>query len=224
MSLRPIKYLTPVLQPLYRRYLSRTRRARYKNIHILVRPGVFHPGLFISTKLLIKFISQFDLQGKTLLELGAGSGLISLFAASKGAVVTASDINPVAIQNIRDNAKMNGKDLTVIESDLFEKIPNSTFDFIIIAPPYYPKDPRDYAEMAWYCGKNFEYYDRLFQQLPPYYHDLTQVLMILSEDCNIPRIKEIGVVYGFRFDLLMSKRKMFEWNYIFNICRTGRSR
>ena len=219
MSIRILKYLTPVLQPVYRRYLSRTRPFRFKNIRILVRPGVFYPGFIISTKLFLRFIEQLDLQDRTLLELGAGSGVISLLAASKGAMVTASDINPVAVQNIRENVVMNRSALIVIESDLFERIPRSVFDFIVIAPPYYPKDPRDYGEMAWFCGSNFDFFERLFQQLPGFYHASTQVLMILSEDCNISRIKEIGANYGFEFDLLKSKRKLGEWNYIFSLRR-----
>ena len=219
MSIRLLKYLTPVLQPVYRKYLSRTRPYRYKNIHVLVRPGVFSPGFIFSSKLFLQFIDQLDLSGKTLLELGAGSGIISVFAALKGAFVTASDINPMAIRNIRENAVMNNVQVTVIESDLFESIPQSAFDFIIIAPPYYPKDPLDYGEMAWFCGSNFEYFERLFQQLPGFYHASVQILMILSEDCNISKIKEIGAKYGFEFCLQHRKRKMGEWNYIFILCR-----
>lgn len=223
MSFKILKYLAPVLQPLYRKYVSRTRPFRYKNIRILVKPGVFYPGFIISTKLFLQYIGQLDLSGKTLLELGAGSGIISLYAASKGATVTASDINPVSVQNIRENAAMNKSKLTVIESDLFENIPGSAFDFIIIAPPYYPEDPADYAEMAWYCGKNFEYYEKLFRQLTGYCHDKTTVLMILSDDCNIKSIQDIGYRNGFGFSLAHKKRKMGEWNFIYQISKSAQS-
>lgn len=219
MSFKILKYLTPILQPLYRKYVSTTRPFRYRNIHILVKPGVFYPGFIISTKFFLQYIGKLDLREKTLLELGAGSGIISLFAASKGAVVTASDINPVSVQNIRENALMNKVEVTVIESDLFEKIPQSNFDYIIIAPPYYPKDPADYAEMAWYCGSNYDYYERLFRQLPGYYYDQTTVLMILSDDCNIQKIQEIGEMNGFFFSLSEQKRKLGEWNYIYRISK-----
>jgi release factor glutamine methyltransferase len=219
MSFKILKYMAPILQPLYRKYVSTTRPFRYKNIHILVQPGVFYPGFIISTKFFLEHIGRIDLGGKTLLELGAGSGIISLLAASKGAMVTASDINPASVQNIRKNALLNKAELRVIESDLFENIPGSDFDFIIIAPPYYPRDPVDYAERAWYCGSNFEYYERLFQQLPGFYHHQTQVLMILSDDCNIQKIQEIGERNGFGFSLVEQKRKLGEWNFIYRISR-----
>jgi release factor glutamine methyltransferase len=41
---------------------------------------------------------QFPLKNKHVLELGAGSGLIAIKAAKEGALVTATDINPVAIE------------------------------------------------------------------------------------------------------------------------------
>lgn len=220
MSFKILKYMSPVLQPLYRKYVSTTRPFRYKNIHILVKPGVFYPGFIISTKFFLQYIGRLDLREKTLLELGAGSGIISLFAASKGAIVTASDINPVSVQNIRENALMNNAEVAVIESDLFEKIPKSTFDYIIIAPPYYPKNPANYAEMAWYCGSNFDYYERLFRQLPAYYHENSCILMILSDDCNIRKIQEIGEMNGLEFSLLHRRRKLGEWNFIYRIIRS----
>jgi release factor glutamine methyltransferase len=184
---------------------------------VLVRPGVFFPGFIISTKLFLQFISNLDLSGRNLLELGAGSGIISVFAASKGAIVTASDINPAAVKNIKENAESNNVKMKVIESDLFKAIPASSFDYIIITPPYFPKDPLNYAEMAWYCGRNFEYFESLFMQMQDFYHPSAFVLMILSEDCNILRIKEIGKKFGFEFRLVQQKRKLGKWNCIFRI-------
>jgi len=214
-----LKLLTPVLQPLYRQYLSRARSCRYKDVRVVVSPGVFFPGFIFSTKIFLQFIEGLDLNGKRFLELGAGSGLISIFAARKGAVVTASDINPLSVENIRENAARNDAAVTVIESDLFEGILLQAFDFIIIAPPYYPKDPADYREMAWFCGAHFEFFERLFRQLPVFFHDSSQVLMILSEDCDISAIRAVASRYGFEFHLLLRKRKLGEWNFIFRIGR-----
>jgi release factor glutamine methyltransferase len=222
MSIRIIKYLTPLLQPLYRKYLSRPRSYRFRNILVWVSPGVFFPGFIFSTKIFLKYIEHLDIAGKRFLEIGAGSGIISVLAARKKALVTATDINPAAVQDIRDNAVLNKVELTVIESDLFEKIPKSAFDFIIIVPPYYPKDPGDYREMAWFCGKNFEFFEKLFRQLPEFYSDDAQVLMILSEDCDISRIRDIGASNGLGFHLLYQKRKLGEWNYIYSISMNDR--
>src|SRR5205085_2367128 len=85
-------------KPALRRYLSRERVYRYEGISLQIHPEVFHPGFFFSTKLLLRYLLQLPLHQRSLLELGAGSGLISFAAARAGADVTASDINPVAVQ------------------------------------------------------------------------------------------------------------------------------
>jgi release factor glutamine methyltransferase len=215
MSTRILKLMTPVLQPLYRLYFSRTRPFRYESIHIRVYPGVFFPGYTFSTKILLKYLHNLDLAGKTFLELGAGSGIISLVAASRGAIVTATDINPESVRNILDNARMNNLELNVRLSDMFGNISETSFDYIVIAPPYYPKDPASYQDMAWYCGRNYEYFEKLFSQLHCMYNDNCTILMILSEDCDISAIKTRAARYGFEFVQVLKKKKLGEWNYIF---------
>src|SRR5215211_7730752 len=92
-----VKYLVAnTYKPLLVKYLSRNRQYSSHGIHLEIAPQVFHPGFFFSTKLLMRSLS--NLQNKTLLELGAGSGLISMHAERQGAIATASDINAVAIE------------------------------------------------------------------------------------------------------------------------------
>src|SRR3954453_9204859 len=103
-----IKHLAErTYRPLLVKYLSKTKRYGYNGIKLTIPPEVFHPGFFFSTKLLLSYIDQFFLKQKSFLELGAGSGLISIFAAKKSAVVTATDINPVAVECVKKNADDN---------------------------------------------------------------------------------------------------------------------
>jgi release factor glutamine methyltransferase len=214
---RFLKILTPVLQGLLKWYLRKPRPYRHKEIHIIVNPGVFYPRFVFSTKILLEFLDEKDLKGKKFLELGAGCGIISLLAAGKGAEVTASDINPAAIENIKQNAVRNHLELNVIESNLFMKIMERNFDMIVIAPPYYPKMPRNFSEMAWFCGEDFDYFTRLFTQLTPYASSSCEIIMILSEDCDIMKIKEIAGNNGLELLLEKQVKRMGEWNYIFRI-------
>src|SRR5690242_9706920 len=103
-------------KPLVVKYLSKTRVYKYGDIRLEVPPQVFHPGFFFSTKLLLNYVKEFALKDKTFLEPGCGSGLISIYAAKKGATVTATDINPVAIECIRKNSLQNNVELTIIQS------------------------------------------------------------------------------------------------------------
>lgn len=126
-------------KPLLERYLSKTRSYRYKDIQLEIPPQVFHPGFFFSTKLLLKYLGGLSLDGKNFLELGGGSGLISIAAAKRNAKVMATDINPVAVEFIGKNGIQNEVDITVVQSDLFQNIPVQAFDIIAINPPLLQK-------------------------------------------------------------------------------------
>lgn len=180
-------------------------------------PGIFHPAYFFSTKFLLKHILRQDLQGKTFLELGAGNGLISIAAAKKQAQVTSSDISLKVVELLHENAKSNHVILQIIHSDLFDAMPEIQFDIIAINPPYYPKNPRNAFEQAWYCGENFEYFEKLFSQLAAFCSTQTQVLMVLSEECDLDRIKTIAK--NNKFDMYVKEKKRIYWemNYIFEI-------
>lgn len=217
MRLRPIfkPVLNRVLPPLTRWYLRKERRFRHLGLDLLIHPGVFHPGFFFSTKYMAEHIGDWDLKGKSVLELGAGSGFLSLLCASKGAVVTASDISPLATENIRVNAARNGLSLRVVESDLFEALPPHPFDLVLINPPYYPGTPSNMAEHAWYCGPEWEYFQRLFEDLGDYKAASGQVLMVVSEDVAVREIGKIAAGKGWRIREVDRSKRWGEWNLIF---------
>jgi len=208
---------TPVFQAFVKRYFRKRRKWRFKDIEIDVSPGVFFPHFTLSTRVLLEFIEPLDLTGKTFLELGCGTGAISVLAAKKGAVVTATDINQEAVDNARHNASLNGVEYVVITSDLFEQIPNQAFGFIAINPPYYPRDPQNMEEKAWYCGEHFEYFEKLFSTLGAYTNGDSQVFMILSEDCDVARIEETASRYGIGISKVLEKKRWGERNFIFQL-------
>jgi release factor glutamine methyltransferase len=204
-------------QPFLRKYLSKTRRYRYKNIRLQVPSSVFHPGFFFSTHLLLDQIKGWSLRNKKLLEPGAGSGLISIYAAQKGAIVTATDINPVAVECLKENSTDNNVQLDIRRSDLFDQIPAQFFDIIVINPPYYKKDPRSYSDYAWNCGSNGEYFKKLFAQLGDYIHAETKILMVLCDGCDREMINEMAAENGYSMELICLKRNMIEKNFIYSI-------
>lgn len=204
-------------RPLLSRYLSASRLYRYQGVSLQVPPQVFHPGFFFSTKLLLHCLSAFDVQGKSVLELGCGSGLISIAAAKRGAVVTATDINPIAIEALRMNAPANDVKIRVIESDLFEKLPATPFDFILINPPYYKKNPRSFKDFAWYCGENGEFFSGLFSGLKNYIHSGFVVLMVTFEGCDMQMISGFAGQHGFELHCIFEKQNLLEKNFVYQI-------
>jgi release factor glutamine methyltransferase len=212
------KYITSkTVQPAVKKYLSKTRNFHFNNITLTIPSGVFHPAFFFSTKILLNYVLQLELNNKRFLELGAGSALISFVAAQKKAKVMATDISPLAVEYIKINSEKNHLPIQIILSDLFDDITEQQFDIIAINPPYYKKDPASNADHAWYCGANGEYFYKLFASLQKYIHPDTIVLMILSEDCDINMIKEIAGRYYFNFEKAFAKKIFWEKNFIYKI-------
>jgi release factor glutamine methyltransferase len=210
---------TRTYKPILEKYLSVTRTYSHGALKMNIPAGVFHPGFFTSTKFLLKYVLRLPLNGKKFLELGAGSGLISLSAVVAGAAVLATDINPIAVQCLIRNSIKNKIGLEILESDLFASIPEQTFDIIAINPPYYRKDPLDMAESAWFCGKNGEYFFNCFRQLGNYCHVKTKVLMVLCDGCDMQMITEAASNHGWKLQLEETKTTILEKNYIFSINR-----
>jgi release factor glutamine methyltransferase len=89
--------------------------------------------------------------GERLLEIGAGLGLAAVLAARAGAVVTATDIVPAAIESIRANAALNGVTIDVRQGDGWAPVGDERFDVVCTNPPQMPTPPgrdRDDAEAA----------------------------------------------------------------------------
>ena len=98
-----------------------------------------------------------NLSRKKVLEIGCGSGILSIACASRGAEVTAVDINENALDATERLAVLKGVQdkVKLVESDLFDKI-NEKFDLILFNPPYVPSseiDKKLKGNRAWAGGK-----------------------------------------------------------------------
>lgn len=211
------KITSPFLQWWFKKYYSKPRSFSYHDITITVSPGIFPPQYTFSTKILLKYLETLNLKGRSFLELGCGSGIISLLASKMGALVTASDINEKALSQLEKSATKNELELQIVNSDLFKNIPESNFEYIFINPPYYPKEPASIEENAWFCGENFEYFVKLFQQLPKFVESQSKVIMILSKDCNIEKIQTIAQSNHLDLSLISTEKSFWETNFLFRI-------
>lgn len=204
-------------KPFLEKYLSKKRIYTFGKIRLQIPPEVFHPGFFTSTQFLLRYIKNLQLHGKRFMEPGAGNGLISIYAAKHRAKVTATDINPVAIEYLKINSVENNVQVSIIQSDLFENVPLQQFDIIAINPPYYKKNPQTLLDHAWYCGENGEFFFQLFAQLPGYLHKTSEVLMVLCGGCDIGMIKNAAAENGFTLNCVDTKQTLIEKNFIYKI-------
>ena len=90
------------------------------------------------------YVDLSDIQGKRFLEIGLGSGVLSIFCLLKGAQYgTGLDINPRAKLFTGFNALVNGVENQLEIRDgntenLFASVADKTFDFVFSNPPFEP--------------------------------------------------------------------------------------
>ncbi len=111
-------------------------------IKYVVFNNVYKPS--DDTFLLIDALENIDVYNKKILEIGCGSGVISLYLAYKGGIVEAVDISEDAIKNTIYNAKLNNLSIKAYKSDLFSSV-KGVYDIIIFNPPYLEDRNRDYV-------------------------------------------------------------------------------
>jgi release factor glutamine methyltransferase len=89
------------------------------------------------TILMLDAISNIPLDGKEVLDIGTGSGILALFCALHGANVTATDVDENALVSAQKAARSLGVDLKVALSNLFSSV-SERFDLVLFNPPYVP--------------------------------------------------------------------------------------
>jgi release factor glutamine methyltransferase len=103
-------------------------------VHVLTLPGVPAPGP--DARLLADVLREQTLPPRArVLELCAGSGVLALTAAQRGAVVTAVDVAHRAALSVRATARVNGLRVRVLRGDLYAPVAGERFDLVVAAPP-----------------------------------------------------------------------------------------
>jgi release factor glutamine methyltransferase len=111
---------------------------RISDIPFVVHPRVFSPKYCADTAFFAENIPV--VKGNAVLEIGCGTGIISIFALFKGArSVVAVDINPLAIKNSIENACRHNliDKIDVRLGDVYEPLrPDERFDLVFWNIPF----------------------------------------------------------------------------------------
>jgi release factor glutamine methyltransferase len=205
-----------------RRRTTREDQASMFGLSLRVPPTVFHPRLFRSSRFLGQHIMGKDVRTKTLLDVGCGSGILSLIAARGGADVTSVDINPKAVEAALINAAANGLGgkMRVVQSNLFEMVPpGERFDIIVWNPPFYPEEPTDDASRAWKAGGAYRVIEQFADSGGSYLGQGGAIIVVLSSDVNVQMILSFFTPRQWSATLVSSRRFLFETLSIYEFRR-----
>lgn len=215
------KKCQPLIYKVIQWYYRKPRIISKRGLSFWLLPSVFHPSLYLSTDILLDYILTQHIESASILELGCGNGFISLFLAKyQNVQMYASDINAIAVEGLRQNAQQQQVNISIYHSDLFNNIPREAFDYILINPPYFQKKIAATHEAAFYAGAQLEYFQKGFQQLQFYLKQGTIVIMILSENVPLNKIKRIAEQYSSQLKEVQQIRKKGELFLIYQLVRT----
>ncbi len=151
------------------------------------------------------------------LDMGTGTGIQALAAATKASGVIALDIDPEAVRFCRQ--KIKDSKIEFYRSDLFEhlKSSNTHFDLIIFNPPYLPEHPG--AEDVALDGgkKGHELLERFLSQANSYLKKDGSILIVFSSYTNKEKVDEIIMHHCLKHEELDHEKLDFEDLYIYLI-------
>lgn len=172
--------------------------------------GVFSPSISSDTEWFANQLLPI-LKGKNFLEIGAGTGVIACLAKLYGAKkVSATDINPIAVNNINANARLHNLQIDIFRGNVFDPLPEGTkFDIIFWNHPFnYTEEKEDVNDKL-----SLSVFDLKYSSLKKYLREAKKRLndngLLLLGTGNIARInliKKFSLDYGYKMLLLNKLR------------------
>ena len=155
-------------------------------------------------------------KGQSVLEIGTGSGLVSMYASLLTDDVTATDINYNALELAEKNFKLNNINTIKLEfGDLFEPVKDRKFDVILFNTPYLPTDSDDiinddlnYAFDGGLDGRKV--IDRFINEVSNHLNDKGIVQIIQSSLSDNDRTLDMFDRNGFVAEIAESEKFFFE--------------
>jgi len=124
------------------------RRFQALGLEFVIYKGVFAPDIFYNSIVfaekaveIVQSLQGGGMQIQKFLEMGCGAGPTAVNIKNEFSFeVSAADINPQAVANTKENARLNKLEIETYQSDCFDSIPLQSFDIMAWWIPYNPVD------------------------------------------------------------------------------------
>ncbi|MCL7414580.1 MAG: class I SAM-dependent methyltransferase [ANME-2 cluster archaeon] len=178
----------------------------YRDRTVQLLPNIYEPAE--DSFLLVDALLENIRPGSHVLEVGCGSGIVSVFALERCVSVVATDINPHAVRC----ARLNGID--AVRTDLFAGI-KGTFDMVVFNPPYLPtsEDERvggwdDLMLDGGMSGRDI--ISRFVEEVGTHLKTNGQVLLLISSLTGINEVTSLMQDAGMSVEQVAESRHFFE--------------
>lgn len=140
--------------------------------------------------------------GERVLDMGTGSGVNAVLAATKGAQVLAVDLNPRSLEAARANVERNSVSalVEIRHSDVFSDVEGS-FDLIVFDPPFRWFKPRDWVETAM-ADEGYEAMTRFFRQARDHLKASGRMLIFFGTSGDLEYLQGLMTEEGFTWDAI----------------------
>lgn len=138
--------------------------------------------------------------GDWVLDMGTGSGVNAVLAATRGAQVLAVDISLPALEAARANVVRNGvADLVDVKrSDVFSDV-EGTFDLIVFDPPFRWFKPRSVMESVM-ADEGYQALTRFFREARDHLRPDGRMLIFFGTSGDLGYLQRLMTEEGFRWD------------------------
>lgn len=131
------------------------------------------------------------------LDMGTGSGVNGILAASKSLKVVAVDINPSSVENAKHNAEINGvaSRMDIHLSDLFDSV-KGRFDLIMFDPPFRWFKPKNMRERST-ADENYKTLTSFFDNVKDFLSKDGRILLFFGTSGDIDYLSHLIKNAGF---------------------------